>query len=195
MKLRSVVVYFLLVISPAMRAAAANLPSGTTANSYLTILPTADSHQGQLKLTWVGDSSATGFQIERSTDGANFTQIAQVLYPMTSYCDTGLNVGTKYYYRVRAYNSSGVSAYSAPNSGIDLVSPPARSLLMRWDIRRPPGLSSSVITCVTLQQSTNMTQFVDLAGCQTCDTKNFTYSIVVPTTNRVGFYRLKMSEM
>ena len=193
MKLRSVVVYSLFVISPALRAA--NLPSGTTANSYVTILPAQDTHQGQLTLSWTGDSSATGFLIERSTDGANFTQVGQVLYPMTSYRDTGLTVLTPYFYRVRAYNSAAVSPYSGIVGNRVQSAPPARSLLLRWDIRRPPGLSSSVVTCVTVQQSTNMTEFVDLPGCQRCDTKNFSLNIVVPTTNRVGFYRLKMSEL
>src|SRR5262249_34844825 len=51
----------------------------------------------------------TGFQVERSTDGTNFTLIATT--SGTSYRDAGLANGT-YFYRVRAVNGAGNSPYS-----------------------------------------------------------------------------------
>jgi hypothetical protein len=66
-----------------------------------------------IKLTW-GDNSnnETGFKIERSTNGTKFSQIAMVGANATTYTNTGLAKGKKYWYRVRAYNGVGNSAYS-----------------------------------------------------------------------------------
>lgn len=67
----------------------------------------------QINLTW-SDASTNeeSFLIERSTDGSNFTQIASVGVGVTTYPNTGLAGSTTYYYRVRASNSTGNSAYS-----------------------------------------------------------------------------------
>src|SRR5579859_6741807 len=68
----------------------------------------------QLTLTWGNtDSSADGFTVERalSTLGP-WTPIAQVLPNPASYPDTSVAAGVIYYYRVRAYNSTGDSDYS-----------------------------------------------------------------------------------
>ena len=67
----------------------------------------------QINLNW-NDNSAdeTGFDIERSLDGIDFTLITTTGADTTSYSDTGLAASTDYYYRVLAYNSNGSSAYS-----------------------------------------------------------------------------------
>ncbi len=67
----------------------------------------------QISLTWNDESrNEDGFKIERSTDGTNFTQVAQVPANTTNYLSTGLFPGTTYSYRVRAYNSAGNSRFS-----------------------------------------------------------------------------------
>ena len=53
-----------------------------------------------------------GFKIEQSLDGRTFTQIATVGINVRSYSRPGLNSGTKYYFRVRAFHGGGDSAYS-----------------------------------------------------------------------------------
>jgi subtilisin family serine protease len=69
--------------------------------------------KSQINLAWNDNSSAEeSFKIERSTDGTTFTQIASVGVGVTSYSNTGLARNKLYYYRVRAYNVSGNSAYS-----------------------------------------------------------------------------------
>lgn len=70
--------------------------------------------QIQVTLAWQDNSSdELGFKIERKTGSAGtFRQIATVGPNVTSYTDTGLRKGTTYYYRARAYNSSGHSPYS-----------------------------------------------------------------------------------
>jgi hypothetical protein len=63
-----------------------------------------------IDLAWDARSfNETGFQVERSLDGTNFTRIATVTTP--GFEDNGLPVGT-YYYRVKALNAQGSSSYS-----------------------------------------------------------------------------------
>jgi N-acetyl-anhydromuramyl-L-alanine amidase AmpD len=72
-----------------------------------------------LKLTWKDNSSIeTGTKIERSTSSTSgFTQIATVGANVVTYTAGSLASGTKYYFRVRAYNAAGNSGYSNTGSG------------------------------------------------------------------------------
>jgi pectate lyase len=65
-------------------------------------------------LTWSDNSSnETGFKIERSTSATGtFSQKATVGANVKTWTDTGLTTGKSYWYRVRAYNTAGNSAYS-----------------------------------------------------------------------------------
>lgn len=79
-------------------------PSGLTATAV---------SQTQINLGWTDNSgNEDGFAIERSLDGASFSQIATVGANVTTYASTGLARNKTYYYRVRAFNSGGNSAYS-----------------------------------------------------------------------------------
>jgi hypothetical protein len=76
-----------------------------------------------LSLQWTDNSNnETGFHIERSTNGVNFLQIANVGANVTLYKDIGLSAGTKYFYRVRAFNALGDSIYSNVANGQTLTS-------------------------------------------------------------------------
>jgi hypothetical protein len=70
----------------------------------------------QINLTWTDNSTnETGFKIERGTAaGGPFSNIATTGSNIAAYNDTaGLSACTTYYYRVRAYNATGNSAYSS----------------------------------------------------------------------------------
>ena len=67
----------------------------------------------QINLTWNSVSGATTYQLERSPNGNdNWTKIADLPANATSYANTGLTPNTRYFYRVRAVNAVGQSAYS-----------------------------------------------------------------------------------
>src|SRR5262249_54054256 len=66
-----------------------------------------------------------GFLIERSTNGTTFTQIDSVGAGITTYTDTGRTTGVLYYYRVRATNAVGNSAYSNTASATGPAAPVA----------------------------------------------------------------------
>jgi len=64
-------------------------------------------------LTWVDDAdNENGSVIERSTDGATWHMLATVGANVTNYTDGDAVQGQKYYYRLKATNSSGDSAWS-----------------------------------------------------------------------------------
>jgi hypothetical protein len=76
------------------------------------------SPTSSLVLSWSDNSNnESGFRVQRSADGASFTQIAQVGSNTRSFTDGGLAPGTLYYYRVFAYNSSGTSPSSNVAAG------------------------------------------------------------------------------
>jgi hypothetical protein len=93
----------LAAVTPLLLPPAA--PSALTASVVST---------SQINLTWTDNSSSeTGFKLERSTDGSTgWTQIATPPANATNVSDSGLATATTYYYRLRATNAAGDSAFS-----------------------------------------------------------------------------------
>jgi hypothetical protein len=95
----------------------AGTPTPTPTVSPLPAAPTSligsASSASQVDLAWTDNSSnELVFQIEQSTDGITFVQVATVGANVARYSATNLSAQTNYWYRVRAYNSYGSSAYS-----------------------------------------------------------------------------------
>jgi hypothetical protein len=98
------------------------IPS-TPVNFYL------QAGNGQTYLSWAISSGATSYQVQRSTDGVNFTTIAS---PATNYfTDIGVLVSVLYYYQVAATNVSGTSPYTANQS----IVPTAPGLVSLGELR------------------------------------------------------------
>jgi hypothetical protein len=94
-------------------------PAAPTAPSSLTAIV---SSVNQVNLSWIDTANnETGFKIQRSLDGVNFSEIASLGNNVTQWNDSGLSAGVTYTYRVYAYNSIGNSA----NSNIVTVTTPA----------------------------------------------------------------------
>ena len=88
-----------------------NAPTSVpAAPSALTATAASNS---RIDLVWNDNStSESGFKVERSTTGTTWTQIATVGPNVRNYSSTGLSANKTYYFRVRAYNALGNSAYS-----------------------------------------------------------------------------------
>lgn len=71
----------------------------------------AEQADGNILLTWTGSLGATSYQIQRSLDGINFTNLATSV--TVSYLDSLPGIGLMYYYQVAAINGSGTSPYSS----------------------------------------------------------------------------------
>lgn len=78
-----------------------------------TSLSLAIISRTQINLSWKDNSTnETGFVIERSLDGINFTQIGSVGVNISTFSASSLTRNTWYYFRVRAFNAAGYSSYS-----------------------------------------------------------------------------------
>jgi len=108
----------------------------STQTSSTTLLPTPTSlavvaaTSSQINLSWVDNSSTeTRFEIQRSTT-SSFTSPVTLTSGQntTSYSDTGLSLGTTYYYRVRACSALACSIYNPSSGGVSATTLVAASL-------------------------------------------------------------------
>ncbi|HYG77380.1 MAG TPA: fibronectin type III domain-containing protein [Planctomycetota bacterium] len=88
---------------------------GLTAPAAPAALIAAAVSASQINLSWTDRSdNEESFTVERSADGVNgWSAIATVPANATAYSSSGLSAATTYYYRVRASNSAGDSAYTS----------------------------------------------------------------------------------
>ncbi|MFM7243875.1 MAG: fibronectin type III domain-containing protein [Planctomycetaceae bacterium] len=105
-------------------------------------------------IQWTALSSATGYRIERSTDGTTFTTLANVGAPEVTYSDTTVAPLGEYYYRVVATNAT---TEGTNPLAIFAAAPAATALPAPWtsaDIGNvvgtgAAGLSSGTFTVVS----------------------------------------------
>jgi hypothetical protein len=112
----------------------------------------------QITLNWTTPSTnATGFNVERAPDNSGapgtYAQIAQVSASTLTYSSTGLGSSTRYWFRVRAFNSSDVSGYSNEANATTLVTPATPTNLAG------SGISSSRIDLSWTDNATNETGY------------------------------------
>ena len=68
----------------------------------------------EIGLQWTDNSdNESGFKIEQSTNGTDFTEIATTIPNCTKWTASNLLEGIHYYFRVQAYNNAGNSTYTS----------------------------------------------------------------------------------
>ncbi|MFC7000019.1 fibronectin type III domain-containing protein [Rufibacter roseus] len=133
-------------------ADATTLEATPAAPSNLTATAISNT---EINLAWTDNSTnETGFEIERSSDGENFTSLHTTTAGVVTYPDQPLTATTRYYYRVRALGNAANSGYSNIADATTLEPKPLA----------PTGLtataaSSSTINLSWTDNSTNETGF------------------------------------
>ena len=79
-------------------------------------------------VNWVPVAGALGYKIYRSTDGTTYSYVYTVQGELNAwFVDSGLAASTRYYYRVKAYDATGDSSFSADNSYSNTTTLPPRA--------------------------------------------------------------------
>ena len=112
----------------------------------------------RIDLSWTDNSAdEDGFRVERAPDAGGvagtFTQIASVSSNVTSYANTGLTNNTKYWYRIRSFNTVGPSAYSNLATATTPIAPAAPSNL------QAKAVSSVIVDLTWTDNSANENNF------------------------------------
>ncbi len=111
--------------------------------------------QTLINLSWQDNAgNETGYEVEQSTDGTNFTRVAQLNANTTSYAASNLNAATTYTFRVRAVNPAGGSGYSNNAAARTLPFPPSAPSSLT-----AVALSQTVVQLTWRDNSDNETSF------------------------------------
>ncbi|HWE43871.1 MAG TPA: fibronectin type III domain-containing protein [Gemmatimonadaceae bacterium] len=136
-----------------------NAPSGLTAAPYSGV---------RIDLAWTDNATnEQGFRVERAPDASGapgtFAQVASVGANIQAYSSTGLANGTQYWYRVRAYNASGTSAYSA-NATATTLSPPAAPTNLQGSAASSVAIDLSWVDNASTETSYRVERAPDVSG-------------------------------
>lgn len=92
------------------RPVAAQAPAAPTGLGARALL---SGTKASVSLSWRDNATnETAFQLQRSVNGSSFTALASPAANTTTFVDTTVARRTKYWYRVRAVNAAGASAFS-----------------------------------------------------------------------------------
>jgi len=97
--------------------------SSLSPHTYVVTIPGTPSHIsatatpfGDITVSWSSVFGATGYNVYRDTDIEGTYSNKAGTTTSLSYTNTGLSLGTTYYYKISAYNSSGEGSLSAATS-------------------------------------------------------------------------------
>ncbi len=117
----------------------------------------------QVSLTWNGSLSNTNldFVVQRRSSTTSFSNIV-ILRNALSFLDSGLSANTTYYYRVKAVNYAGASAYS-PEAGVTTLASGVRIPLeaLRVWLKADCGHGGSPVNCWADQTTNNNSPYYE----------------------------------
>ena len=148
--------------------------SGSTRLQAVGGLAFTTKSSSALAMQWTAVAAATGYRIERSTDGTDFTALATVSTGAVTYSDTTVTPLTGYYYRVIAVNAT---TEGVTSSVIFAAAPAATPLPEPWtsaDIGSVPGTGASGFSSGTY---TVVSSGSDIWG--TADAFRYTYQPLI----------------
>jgi uncharacterized protein (TIGR02145 family) len=112
----------------AYASATANTPIPTVPAVPIGVTAAVESSTS-IVVSWTTVSGTTGYYVYRSTSATGtYTKVGDVTSESSSYTNTGLSVGTTYYYKVSAYNGiseSSQSSYASAATPLVPLNPPA----------------------------------------------------------------------
>lgn len=152
---------------------------------------TAEQADGNILLSWIGSLGATGYSIQRSTDGVNFTALATTGI-VVQYLDSLPGTGIMYYYQVAGTNGSGTSTYSS----IAQMVAAAPSEMSLFELRLRAQQTADRVNSQFVSQS-EWNAFLRLAMYELYDIMITSYddyfsdqTVLIPTNGTVANYPL-----
>lgn len=95
---------------------------------------TAEQADGNILLTWTTASTATSYNVQRSTDGVTFTSLAtQPSGIVSQFVDSFPGTGIMYWYKVAGVNGDGTGTYSSAAQMV--AAPPSEMSLFELRLR------------------------------------------------------------
>ncbi|MCF6407552.1 fibronectin type III domain-containing protein [Chitinophaga filiformis] len=172
------------------------LDDGTLPAAPKELLATEDN--GTVSLSWTNIAyNATGYRIHRATDSLGAYSLLGSLNSATadSYVDNTVHGNTRYYYKVSASNSTGVSAGYSNIAGVNVpVKPPTINNIA--DVKLKAGTSTQFNVTATPDQGNTVDLTVDglPAFGNFTDNGNGTGSFSFsPTANNLGSYTVTVT--
>jgi hypothetical protein len=147
-------------------------PTGVTATS---------ASPSKINLTWANQSTATGYQVDQSTDSSFGSNVTSWMLPAgtTSFSALGLNANTTYYYRVRSQGNaaSGSSPYSPTVSATTAAAPAGKN---------PPSVATAASATLS---SDGKSASLSVLGSDAAGegTLTYTWSAIGPLPAQVSF--------
>ena len=151
----------------------------------------------QINLGWSDNSTnETGFEVYISPlNNTSYTLVATTLANVTSFSNVGLMEGTTYYFRIRATNSLGASAYSNEVNQKTILNPPlapsnlviqsasTNQIVLTWND------NSTTETSFEIHRSTSTNNSYQVFGTAPSNVVTFVDNSVVPPTTY--FYKVR----
>lgn len=133
-----------------------NTASAPTVPAQVASVTATALSSSQISLSWSNVGTETGFRIERSGDGQNFTTLTTLGANATSLTDGLLAANFRYYYRVTALNSAGEAPVSPVASALTL---PAANVPAAPSNLRATAVAATRITLAWNDNASNETGF------------------------------------